>query len=355
VDMVRNDLGKICEFGSVNAKDVYQIESYRTVLQMTGSVNGLLKPETTLEDVFRAAFPAASITGAPKYRTMDIIRQYETVPRGVYCGAVGIVRPSGDFTFNVAIRTLTKTKNGSQYILGAGGGILWDSIAEKEYQEIQTKIKFLTYNAPDFQLIETMKFVPDGGLLYLEEHTGRLQSSAAYFDFKFDKNAIVNQLSLWTQGLQSTYAVRILLDSDGECTLSKRDITSVPAKVKIKLSSQTVDSYDPFFFHKTTHRKFYNQERELALNDGFFEVLFQNEQGNITEGSITNTFIRQSDRWYTPPVTDGLLAGIWRAKFIEKNHALEASITAAELKGADEIVIGNSVMGTVKVDELLLI
>jgi len=354
VDMVRNDLGKICEFGSVHAKDEYQIESYRTVLQMTSSVNGLLKQETRLEDVFQAAFPAASITGAPKHRTMDIIRQHETVPRGVYCGAVGIVRPSGDFTFNVAIRTLTKTKKDCHYTLGTGGGILWDSIAEKEFQEIQTKTKFLTYNAPDFQLIETMKYEADGGLLYLEEHIDRMESSAAYFDFKFNRASIVDQILQWTLELQSICAVRVLLDSDGKCTLSTREITSIPSKVKIKLSSQTVDSYDPFFFHKTTHRGFYNKERELALNDGFFEVLFQNEQGSITEGSITNIFIRQDGSWYTPPVTDGLLAGIWRMKFIEKHHARETSVTPAQLKEADEIVIGNSVMGTVKVDELLL-
>jgi len=351
VDMMRNDLGKIAEFGGVQADRLYEIERYRTLFQMTSAVRCRLRPGVLLKEIMRAAFPAASITGAPKRSAMRIIRNLESEPRSVYCGAIGLLEPNGDFKFNVAIRTMFgKPPN---YQLGIGGGIVSDSKALEEYQEIHTKMRFAEAAAEEFSLIETIRF--DGGdYVFLREHIQRLAQSAQYWDYVCDADGIEKQLITYAAALgDAPLAVRLLLAEDGSAAISHRPITAVPARVRVVVSHEKTDSNNPFLFHKTTRRGLYNRQREAALKNGFAEVLFVNESNHVTEGSITNIAYRLGKQWYTPLLGDGLLPGIWREDFMRRTSAQERSINVSELQDADEIVMGNSVIGMVRMVEIV--
>lgn len=351
VDMTRNDLGRVCRYGTVRSEPLFQIERYRTVHQMIGAVSGRLRPQTTLEDILAATFPAASVTGAPKRRTMEIIHELEDDARGVYCGAIGLIRSDDDFIFNVAIRTLEG--KGRDYRLGLGGGIVWDSKPELEYRELYAKSLFITQSWPDFELIETILFSSKGQFVYLEEHLCRMESSAGYWGFPFDRTAILRKLQQYAVALADRpVAVRVLLNEQGEISISHRAITTIPNNVHVRISGERVDSNDRFLFHKTTHRNRYNRQRALDIEEGYFETLFVNEREQVTEGCITNLVWRKGDVWFTPPLVDGLLPGIGRAALIRELGALARSVTVDELLTADEMLLGNSVIGTVRVDRL---
>lgn len=352
VDMMRNDLGRICEYGSVSTNNLYQTEPYRTLWQMTGEVSGTLRANISLRDIFAAAFPAASITGAPKRRTMQIIKELEPKPRGVYCGAVGIFHTLQDFTFNVAIRTLSG--RGEKYVLGLGGGIVWDSSPNAERHELDVKAKFISSPFPGFDLLETLRFSPEKGFSFLHEHMRRLAVSAVYWQVPFSQSSIETQLHEHTKQIEfDSAAVRLTLNQTGGVSISHRAVTPVPQKVIVRFSNQTIDSSSPFYFHKTTHRPLYNHERQNAVNDGLFEILFVNENGCVTEGAITNLFYRIEKQWYTPPVEDGLLPGIWREFFLNAKNAQERTIKREQLRDCDEIRLGNSVIGDVEIDQIL--
>lgn len=352
IDMARNDLGRICAYGSVSVDRLFEVEPYASVLQMTSTVHGNLKGPLPLVEILAATFPAASITGAPKYRTMEMIRELENAPRGVYCGAIGRICPNLDFTFNVAIRTLTGS-NG-QYRMGVGSGIVWDSQPEAEYQEIHTKCAFLQARPLDFSLIETMRLSEDGAILFLREHMRRLEESACYWNFSCETESVMKRVLDYASSIETRpCALRLLLDPSGQTHCSHRELTSAPPRVRLRLSRKTVDSNDVFYFHKTTNRPLYQAERAEGERQGWFETIFRNERGHVTEGCFTNLFYRFDDRWRTPPVTDGLLPGIWRNSFLRQVNAVEQSVTFEQLQQADEVVIGNSVLGTIRVDEIV--
>ncbi|MDP8243933.1 MAG: aminodeoxychorismate synthase component I [Candidatus Hinthialibacter antarcticus] len=349
VDMMRNDLGRICKFGSVLTRNVYQTEPYRTLWQMTGEVAGTLRDNATLGDIIAATFPAASITGAPKRRTMQIIQELEPQPRGVYCGAVGLFNSERDFTLNVAIRTLSGIHQ--KFVLGLGGGIVWDSDVKAERNELDVKAKFISSRFPAFELLETLRYSSENGFAFLNEHFERLEKSAAYWQLPFHRAKIEAQLHEYTKQIKHDLtAVRLTLNQAGSAAISHRDVTHVSDEVVVRFSNQAIDSSDCFYFHKTTHRPLYNQERQKALDDGLFEILFVNERGCVTEGAITNLFYRMGEQWFTPPIEDGLLPGIWRAHFLNETHALERSIQRGDLTCCDEIRLGNSVFGDVRVN-----
>ena len=141
VDLLRNDLSRVAEVGSVKVPRLYEVESYATVHQMVSEIEGRLRRGTGLAEIFTALFPCGSITGAPKVRAMEIISELEIAPREIYCGTIGWAAPDGRASFNVAIRTILLEKNGTAR-LDVGGGIVWDSTPEAEYEEALWKTRF---------------------------------------------------------------------------------------------------------------------------------------------------------------------------------------------------------------------
>lgn len=352
LDMVRNDLGRVGRIASVRVPRMFTAEKYRSVWQMTSTVEVDLAPGASLVDLFAATFPGASITGAPKRRTMEIIRELEAEPRGLYCGAIGLFAPDGSFTCNLPIRTLVHRDG--DFDLGIGAGILWDSQTGAEYEETLLKSRFAFRTMPNLRLFETLLLHEEGEYLRREEHLARLADSAEYFDFPCDVTALRAGLARHAATGERPQVVRLELDARGHASLHLRPVPGPPgAPVRVLLSSQQTDPSDPLYFHKTTERTLYDQERERAATGGYFEVLFCNQQGHLTEGSITNLFVRTGETWRTPPVSDGLLAGVWRQSFLVETGAVEVSLLTDDLERASEVVIGNSVRGAVSVDEVV--
>lgn len=345
VDLLRNDLGKICRMGSVQVDQLFSVERYRTLLQMTSVVSGELLPSLSFGEIFHALFPSGSITGAPKIRTMQIIRELERHPRGVYTGAIGHISPSGDATFNVAIRTLV-LRDGIA-TMGVGGGIVADSDPASEYRECQLKASFLTRPAPQFQLIETMFF--DGHEIpFLSLHLDRLAGSAAYFDFVFDRASVESRIRRQEAALPTgqRYRVRLLLADTGDITLTTTRITEETSPLAVRIPHHRTNSRDPQLRHKTTLRQLYDREYARAREDGFDEVLFLNERDELTEGAISNLFITMDGQLLTPPLASGVLPGVLRRHILAtRPNAAETPLRLEDLRSAQAVFLGNSVRG----------
>src|SRR5277367_596241 len=347
VDLLRNDLRRICKVNTVNVEKLFDIETFPTVLQMVSTVTGQLRPEVTYSEIFTALFPCGSITGAPKVRTMQIIRQLETHPRGVYTGSIGFISPDDEAVFNVAIRTIV-SQNG-QCTMGIGGGIVWNSDAQEEYDECRLKGAFLNRSSAPFQLIETILW--DGNYKFLQQHMSRLVSSAQYFGFLCDPTSIESQLQTYA----TPYRVRVLLSHDGTFEISTTPITTT-SHLTACISEYHTDGNDLFLQHKTTRRELYDSEFCQAQSKGYDDVVFLNSDGFITEGAIHNIFIVKNGLWLTPPVTDGALPGVLRQSLLE-TQCIERQIRMDDLISADEIYLGNSVRGlqrVVRIDETLV-
>ncbi|HUZ95780.1 MAG TPA: aminodeoxychorismate synthase component I [Edaphobacter sp.] len=346
VDLLRNDIGRICEMGSVRVEDIFSVETYRTLLQMTSTVSGRLRHGLNYYDIFKGVFPSGSITGAPKIRTMEIIHEMEETPRGIYTGSIGYMAPNGDAAFNVAIRTLDLHKGTAQ--MGVGGGIVADSDPQDEYRECLLKAEFLVRPRRDFQLIETMLW--NGEFRLLSMHLDRMESSAAYFGFAFDRLAIKAQLiaesSLFEPG--ELYRVRSLLAESGELTISHAKHTANVASQTgdIRLSSERTSSTNVFLRHKTTHRELYESQYAGCRDDGIDEVIFINERGEVTEGAISNIFIRKAGTLLTPALSAGVLPGVFRRHILETDAtAKEGTVTLEDLQSADVIYLCSSLRG----------
>jgi para-aminobenzoate synthetase / 4-amino-4-deoxychorismate lyase len=354
VDLLRNDLGRICTMGSVHADDLFSVERYETLLQMTSTISGTLRSNLSYYDIFKAIFPSGSITGAPKIHTMQLIRELERVPRGIYTGAIGFISPNNSAVFNVAIRTLVLKDGTAQ--MGVGGGIVADSTPAEEYRECLLKAGFLTRSRQPFQLIETM-LRQHTQLRFLNMHLDRLESSATYFDIPFDRSTIQSQITATTNQLhpEASYRIRLLLDSSGNITLTSEKLSteSESPKVSIRLSPIRTNSTDIFLRHKTTHREQYNSDYAQARAEGFDEVIYINERGEVTEGAISNIFIQQGNKLITPSLTSGVLPGIYRRHLLGINPTAEERIlTIHDLETAEAIFICNSVRGLRRVTNL---
>lgn len=344
VDLLRNDLGRICTMGSVQVEDIFSVERYETLLQMTSTVSGRLRGGLSYYEIFKGMFPSGSITGAPKIRTMEIIHELERGPRGVYTGAIGFMSPDGAATFNVAIRTLV-LKDGEAR-MGVGGGIVADSEPLDEYRECLLKAEFLTRPHYDFQLIETMLW--DGDFFVLGLHLDRLEASAEYFNFPCDRAAIALQLveeaRMFREG--ERYRVKVLLDGAGKVTVTATQLVTDELTGRIRLSRERTSSRDVFLRHKTTRRELYEREYARARADGFDEVMFLNERGEVTEGAISNVFVRRGGRLLTPPLGCGVLPGVLRRHLLETDGGVEERVlTVGDIESADAVFIGNSVRG----------
>ncbi len=347
VDLLRNDVGRIAETGSVTVTDLFTIETYRSLHQMTSGIRARLKAGTRFAQVVANLFPCGSITGAPKIRAMQIIGDVEAAPRGVYTGAIGHVAPGGDFAFNVAIRTAVIEADDTGTI-GIGGGIVADSEARAEYDEALLKMRFLRDSTEPLALIETMLWEKDTGFVRLERHMNRLAASAGYFAIPVEMDAIRNRLDRQAADFTAgRMRVRLLLDESGEVSVTATELPPVAGTpvFRFVLAGHIQDSANVFLAHKTTRRGVYDPPRQQAVAAyGVDEVVFCNERGELTEGSITSLFVERGGRLLTPPLAAGLLPGTLRAELLESGRAEECTLLPADLDGA-RVFLGNSVRG----------
>jgi para-aminobenzoate synthetase/4-amino-4-deoxychorismate lyase len=352
VDLLRNDIGRISTNGSVKVPELFTVERYETLFQMTSTVEGHIAPGTTWEDVFRAAFPCGSVTGAPKIRTMEIIAEIETSPRGVYTGSVGCIAPDRRAVLNVAIRTVDLI--GETAELGIGGGITADSKPDSEYEECGLKARFLARPLKKFSLVETMRWdpEPDGGFSLLDRHLRRLAQSAHYFSFPLDLEMLRAELARLSTELTRAKVpqrVRLLVHRDGSFDLTASPLAPTNREVEAGLSAVQVDSADIFLYHKTTYRPIYRQEYQRAVSAGLFDCVFMNERAELTEGAISNIFLDLGEGLVTPPVSCGLLDGTLRQELLSQGEARERILYSRDLESATAFYLGNSVRGLVRV------
>jgi len=341
VDLLRNDLSRVSEPGTVKTVKMFEVEKYKTLFQMTSTIQSWLRTGVNLYEIVKSIFPSGSVTGAPKIRSMEILREHEKEERKVYCGSVGFLGPDNIAEFNVAIRTVLIEGNSGE--LGVGGGIVYDSVPEEEYKEAQLKSAFLREHQPEeFQIIETMLY--EGGFKDLELHLERMEKTSQYFDFVFKRSKIESLLKEQKFEAGKKYKVRILLYSDSEVSVAKEEV-KLPEKFKIILSDVKADENNPFLYNKTTNRRVYDKENSRARKQGCYDAVFTNSKGELTEGAITNIYLQIDGKIYTPPVKCGLLNGIERMKSVNKGRVIEKVLTAADIEKAEKIFISNSVIG----------
>ncbi|MFH1277823.1 MAG: aminodeoxychorismate synthase component I [Candidatus Eisenbacteria bacterium] len=343
VDMIRNDLGRIAETGSVETSRLFDTERYPTVWQMTSTVRA--RTDAPLPEIFRALFPCASVTGAPKARTMSIIAALEDSPRGIYTGAVGFVAPDRRASFSVAIRTVVVDRERRAAEYGVGGGVLWESTAEGEYDECLLKAKVLVEERTPFSLLETMLWTRDEGWFLAGRHLRRLAGSARYFGFSFDEISVrLRMESLAATFAKERYRVRLLLDRRGGLVLEPAPLGARDDNAAaVAIAAEPVRSDDPFLYHKTTHRRVYDEA--LAAHPEAEDVILLNERGEVTESCFANVVVEKGGRKITPPVRSGLLAGTFRAELLEEGEIEDGVLTPDDLRRAERIWLVNSVRG----------
>jgi len=350
VDLMRNDLSRIAEPGSVKVSSLCEVERYQSLHQMTSTVAARVPAATGFAAVIENLFPCGSITGAPKLSAMQIAHDLETGPRGVYTGSIGHLAPGGDFRFNVAIRTLVLHAGGTG-TAGAGSGVVFDSGAAPEYEECALKLKFLSEAVPEFELIETLAHDPVDGYLLLERHMRRLRQSAGYFGFRFEEGGVREALQDAAASFSGPQRVRLLMTAHGRVSVTATGLTHVDRSTvfNLALACETTHSGDRFLYHKTTNRAFYDDTRmRYQAATGCQEVLFENENGYLTEGSYMTLFVKKDGRLLTPALHHGLLPGTFRAGLLERGLAVEADLTRDDLETAEEVMVGNSVRGLVR-------
>lgn len=349
VDLLRNDLGRIAQIGSVAVTDLFTVETYRTLHTMTSGITARLRPGVSTAAILANLFPCGSITGAPKLRAMQIIADLETEPRGLYTGSIGHIAPNGDFTFNVAIRTAVIDSAGSGEI-GIGGGIVADSMAVDEYQEALLKMQFFTDKPVPIVLIETLLWTKDGGYWLEQRHIERMLASARYFNLPIETAAILATLAdLARTFTAAPMRVRLLLDEGEGLSVTATELPANPDEFRFLIAPERLESTSLWLAHKTTNRAFYDQPRQqAAAAHGVDEVVFLNENGELTEGSITSLFVERDGVLLTPPLSAGLLPGTLRAELLDTGKAREQRLTPTDLETADAIWLGNSVRGMIR-------
>jgi para-aminobenzoate synthetase/4-amino-4-deoxychorismate lyase len=343
VDLMRNDLARVSQPGSVEVPELFKVETYPTVHQMVSRIRSRLREGFDAVDVLRTIFPCGSVTGAPKIAAMQALRRLEPEPRGAYTGSMGWIEPGGDAAFNVLIRTIEWPAGASRARLGLGSGLVVDSVPRNEWAECLLKGDFVRREAQEFDLIETMRFEPDEGIVELERHLDRMRGSAGDLDFRFDRHAARNELQAATFGRKERAMVRLLLSRTGEMAIEVKpfeDLAEIPARVTIR--PLPVERDDFRLRYKTTDRRFYDQIRR---EEGAFETIFVDPDGQLTVGSRTNVFVERDGKLLTPPLTRGLRPGVLRAKLIDEGRAEEAELTPDDL--AEGFYVGNIVRGLV--------
>jgi para-aminobenzoate synthetase/4-amino-4-deoxychorismate lyase len=338
VDLIRNDLGRVAETGSVAVQSLFAVETYPTLHTMVSAVSARKRADAHVADIMRALFPCGSVTGAPKIRAMEILRELEDNPRGAYCGAIGCFAPDGSAQFNVAIRTLTLKGHDGE--LGIGGGVVQDSQGAAEYAECRLKARFFEEERPPLQLIETLKW--DGEFVRLASHLARMENSARVFGLAFDAGKARDVLDGAVRGRGGALRVRLTLDEFGRHDATAAGLDANPRHWTYVMAAARVTSTDLLQQHKTSWRALYDKEAGLAD-----EVLFCNERGELAEGARSNIFIERDGLLLTPPLAAGALDGRLRAELVASGKARETVLTPEDLKGAT-VYCGNSLRGLIR-------
>ena len=348
VDLLRNDLARICEPATVRVPALFTAESYPTFHTLTSTVTGKLRLDLSLRAKLSALFPCGSIVGAPKIRAGEVVRALEPEPRGFYTGALGHIAPNGDLNFNVSIRTAVLSAEGDGRY-GVGGGIVADSNPDAEYDEALLKARVLTRLADDFELIETFRWSGQTGFVRLSLHLDRLGASAQQLGFEFDRCAaelaLEKRESSWKVDGDDR-RVRLLLGRTGRTTVTGSVAPRGQIEpLKVLLSDHRVDPGDPYLRHKTTWREVYDSEHGRAATLGADEILFLNRRGEVAEASRSTVFAELDGRLVTPPLSCGLLPGVLRQVMISEGRAFEVVLTVEDLKQAASLYLGNSLHG----------
>lgn len=348
VDLLRNDVGRVSETGSVEVPRLFDVERYETVWQMTSTVRA--RTRASVQDILAALFPSGSVTGAPKPHTMALIRAVEPEPRGIYCGSIGWWSPGRRAQFSVAIRTATVDTQSGLARYSVGGGITWDSTPEGEYDECLAKAAVLDFRRPEFSLLESIGF--DGDWLYLPEHLGRLRASAEYFGFAVDAVGLDAALAGEASALRAAggrWKVRVVVDRNGTWRIGRERIAERD-RLRVRLAADPVDPRDIFLFHKTTHRAVYDRARALCPDCD--DVLLWNTRGELTESATANLVLDMDGERYTPPLDCGLLPGVLRGRLLEEGVVRERVLAKEDLARARALWLVNSVRGWMPADLL---
>jgi len=344
VDLLRNDLARVAEAGTVAVPELFCVESFPTVHQMVSRVTAKLRENVDPVTVLETLFPCGSITGAPKLAAIQALRRLEHEPRGAYCGSMGWIEPGGDASFNVLIRTLELLDGAQTARLGLGSGLVVDSVLEDEWAECLLKGEFVAPDRQEFDLIETMKFDPHTGVIDLDRHLDRLKNAAADFQFEFDRHAARNELQAATFRRKDAAVVRLLLSPKGSIAIEVKELPQTPpGAVDVVVRPLPVDPSDFRLRYKTTAKDVLKQVRRDA---GAFEAVFTDPEGRLTEGSFTNIFVERGDKLVTPPLERGLLPGLLRQRLIDEGQAEEGDLRPDDL--SQGFLIGNMVRGLIK-------
>jgi para-aminobenzoate synthetase/4-amino-4-deoxychorismate lyase len=342
VDLLRNDMGMVARTGSVRVRSLFDVETLGTVHQLTSTIQAELREGVSLVELFRALFPCGSVTGAPKRRTMEIIAEKEDSPRGIYTGCIGYLSPGGEARFSVAIRTIVIDSAIGRGELGIGSGVTFSSQAEAEYAECLTKGRFAQQRPMEFQLIESL-LLKEGRYFLLDRHLERLTRSAAYFAFPLAPGVAQEALAAIAKHLAGPHKVRLFLSRKGNITCKASPIEAAQIKLELTaaFATRSVDSADPFLYHKTTCRSLYDEE--AAQRPDCTDVIFVNERGEVTEGAISTIVARIGGTLVTPPLSCGLLPGVFREELLAAGVIRERVISQEELARSEELYLVNSV------------
>ena len=343
VDLMRNDLARVAQTGSVEVPELFVVETYPTLHQLTSRITARLREGVDATQVLATIFPCGSVTGAPKVAAIEALGRLEPEPRGAYTGSMGWMEPGGDAAFNVMIRTLEWPAGEPRARLGLGSGLVVDSIARDEWAECLLKGDFVTAERQDFDLIETMRFDPSAGIVELPRHLDRMSASADALDFQFDRHAARNELQAATFRRQERAMVRLLLSRTGAMAIQVKPFEDPPeTPVPVAISPLPVDPSDFRLRYKTSDRRFYDRARQ---DSGAYETIFVDPDGQLTEGSRTNIFVERDGKLLTPPAARGLMPGILRETLIDEGRAVEAALTPDDLAGG--FFVGNIVRGLI--------
>lgn len=342
VDLLRSDLGRVSS--SVKVPSLWQVERYETVLQMTSTVTSRMRCGVGLRELATALFPCGSVTGAPKVRTMEIIKEVEQAARGIYTGSIGYLSPGGDMAFNVAIRTVCIDRKTGIADFGVGSGITFDSSSDGEYEECLTKARMLADQQPVFDLFETLRYDDKNEFFLLNRHIDRIEASARYFGFVFNRSSVLSALAKAVSGLdKSPHRVHLVLSRRGCVQVETTPLKNASQNraLSARISPLPVDSHDPLLFHKTTRREPYTSR--LNRYPTCEEIILINERGEATECSIGNLVAKLDDLYVTPPIACGLLDGTFRAELLSRGKLAEQVLKVDDLKRAEALYMINSV------------